>query len=76
MRYAVQLLITTPGSKGKSVQCFWHGQALLGPSHMKLTSVEQMFRVGRNTGFLNMLEKHHGETLKQIIKLDLFIIDR
>jgi len=45
MRYADQLLITIPDSKGKSVQCFSHPQALSGLVFMKLTSVDQMFRV-------------------------------
>jgi hypothetical protein len=49
MRYAVQLLITTPVSKGKSVQYFSHRQALSGLSFMKLTSVDQMFRFRKKT---------------------------
>jgi hypothetical protein len=57
MRYAVQLLITIPDSKGKSVQYFSHGQALSGLSFMKLTSVDQMFRFRQNTKFLNPARK-------------------
>ena len=75
MRYAVQLLITTPDSKGKSVQCFSHGQALSCLIFMKLTSVDQMFRFRKNTELLNLLEKHPRKTVNQIIKLELFVID-
>ena len=53
MRYAVQLLITIPDSKGKSVQYFLHGQAISGLSFMKLTSVDQMFRFRQNREFFN-----------------------
>ncbi len=45
-------LITIQDSKGKSVQYFSHGQAILGLSCMKLTSVDQMFRFRKYTEFL------------------------
>ena len=53
MRYAVQLLITIPDSKGKAVQYFSPGQALAGLVFMKLTSVAQMFRFRQNREFFN-----------------------